>query len=332
MGLLRVPEPGANRRFLTRETYAQLAKAASSAIATVVVASVIIFGGLSAAPGDPALALAGNHPTKSVVAAIRHSLGLDRSLPDRYWRWLTGIFDGKLGVSTQFRESVNVLLAGKIATTFLLVAFAFVIVIIFGIGVGLLPSLAPRLNSLVTVILSIGIALPSFIAALILIQIVSVELGWLPVLGTTTGSFLSNLRHLTLPAFALAISWCAYVGQITRASIQDAEGAEHVETARARGLRPLPVFRRHVLRNAALPIATVSAVTVAGLVTGTIVIETVFGIDGIGQLLVQSVLAKDYNVVLAVSMIFVCTFVIATSVIDFLQLALDPRVRGKASA
>ena len=332
MGLLRVPQSGADRPFLTREAYARLAKAASSAIATIFVASVIIFGGLSAAPGDPALALAGNHPTKAAIAAIRHSLGLDRSPPDRYWRWLTGIFHGNLGVSTQFRESVNVLLVGKIATTFLLVAFAFVIVIFFGIGVGLLPSLAPRLNSLVTTVLSIGIALPSFIAALILIQIFSVQLGWLPVLGTTNGSFLSNIWHLTLPAFALAISWCAYVGQITRASIQDAEGAEHVETAWARGLRPLSVFRRHVLRNAALPIATVSAVTVAGLVTGTIVIETVFGINGIGQLLVQSVLAKDYNVVLAVSMIFVCTFVFATTLIDFLQVALDPRVRRKTSA
>lgn len=308
----------------------RLAKSVTSAVGTIIVASFIIYGGLSAAPGDPALELAGNHPTHAQVAAIRHSLGLDQPVPERYWHWLTGIFAGRLGQSIQFRESINVLLAGKVETTFLLVAYAFVIVSVFGIGVGLLPALAQRLNGPVTVMLSVGIALPSFIAALILIQVVAIELGWLPVLGTTGGSFLENVRHLTLPAFALAISWCAYVGQITRASVQDAANAEHVETARARGVGPLRVFRRHILRNASVPIVTVSAITVAGLVTGTVVVETVFNVNGIGQLLVKSVLAKDYNVVMDVGMIFVCTFVVATTVIDFAQTALDPRLREKA--
>lgn len=310
--------------------WARMGKSVSSAVGTLFVASVIIYGGLSIAPGDPAVALAGNHPTTQQIAAIRHTLGLDQSLPERYWQWLTGVIQGHLGESIQFRENISSLLAGKIATTFLLVAYAFVIVLIFGIGVGLLPSLARRLNGIVTVVLSVGIALPSFIAALILIQVVSLELGWLPVLGTTGGSFASDLKNLTLPAFALAISWSAYVGQITRASIHDAEDADHVETARARGIRPSAVFRRHVVRNAAVPIVTVSALTVAGLVTGTVVVETVFNVNGIGQLLVKSVLAKDYNVVLEISMIFVATFVIATTIIDFVQVMLDPRMKSRA--
>lgn len=317
---------------MTAQLLARLAKSVASAIGTIIVASVIIYGGLSVAPGNPALALAGNHPTHAQVAAIRHSLGLDQPVPERYWRWLTGLFSGKLGQSIQFREPINVLLGGKVETTAVLVVYAFMIVGVFGFGIGLLPAVARRLNGPVTVLVSVGIALPSFIAALILIQVFAVQLGWFPVLGTTGGSFWFNIRHLTLPAFALAISWCAYVGQITRASIQDAADAEHVETALARGVRPTAVFRRHVLRNASVPIVTVSALTVAGLVTGTVVVETVFNVNGIGQLLVKSVLAKDYNVVLDIGMIFVCTFVVATTIIDFAQTALDPRLREKATA
>ena len=123
------------------------------------------------------------------------------------------------------------------------------------------------------------------------------------------------MSHLTLPAFALAFSWAAYVAQISRASVREQEGKEHVATARGRGLPSALIFRRHVLRNASLPIVTVSGLTVAGLIAGSIVVETAFGIGGMGSLLVQSVSAKDYNVVLAISMILVLAFVLATTIV-----------------
>ncbi|MGI9005473.1 MAG: ABC transporter permease [Streptosporangiaceae bacterium] len=160
---------------------------------------------------------------------------------------------------------------------------------------------------------------------------VALKLGWFPAVGTGSGIG-SQVRHLTLPAFALAFSWAAYMAQISRASVREQQGREHVATARGRGLPSALVFRHHVLRNAAVPIVTVSGLTVAGLIAGSIVVETTFGLGGLGPLLVQSVSAKDDNVVLAISLILVVAFVLATTLADLAHLALDPRVRDKAAS
>lgn len=320
--------------WLVRDASARLA----SALVTLVIASIVIFGGLSIDPGDPAVALAGSHATPAEISEVKRSLGLDHSAADRYWRWLSGVFHGNMGFSIQLRESINKVLPSDLGTTGLLVAYAFLIVFVFGMLAGVLPSalggsFAGRvLRRLTTFGFGLGIAVPSFIAALVLTQVFSLSLHWLPALGTTAGeSFGSKLEHLTLPAGALAVSWWAYLGQITRASLDEAGRAVHVETAVARGVRPSRVFRKHVLRNAEIPILTVSALTVAGLIANTVIVETFFQIDGIGSLLVSSVLAKDFNVVLDISMIFVCVFVFATTVIDFLQVLLDPRVRARVT-
>jgi peptide/nickel transport system permease protein len=183
----------------------------------------------------------------------------------------------------------------------------------------------------VTVLASVGIAVPTFVAAMILIQVFALDLGWFPTTGSGSGGVGQRVWHLTLPAIALALSWSAYVGQITRASVRQQERLEHVDTARGRGLPPLMVFRRHVLRNASVPIVTISGLTVAGLIAGSIVVETAFNLGGMGSLLVQSVSAKDSNVVLAVSLILVAAFVVANTVADVAQLALDPRVRAKVA-
>jgi peptide/nickel transport system permease protein len=166
---------------------------------------------------------------------------------------------------------------------------------------------------------------------MILIQVFALDLGWFPTTGSGSGGVGQRVWHLTLPAIALALSWSAYVGQITRASVRQQERLEHVDTARGRGLPPLMVFRRHILRNASVPIVTISGLTVAGLIAGSIVVETAFNLGGMGSLLVQSVSAKDSNVVLAVSLILVAAFVVANTVADVAQLALDPRVRAKVA-
>ena len=301
-----------------------------TALGTLLVASLVIYGALALAPGDPATELAGPRATPKLIAQIRHQYGLDRPFPVRYWSWLTGAVHGNFGISLQFRQSVSSLLAPRLPVTLELVAYATIIILLFGLGLGLLPSLAPRLNVLVTLTAGVGIAVPTFVAALILVEVFALKLGWFPAVGAGTG-FGSQVRHLTLPAFALAFSWAAYVAQISRASVREQRGREHVATARGRGLPSSLVFRHHVLRNAAVPIITVSGLTVAGLIAGSIVVETAFGLGGIGSLLVQSVSAKDYNVVLAISLILVVAFVLATTLADLAHLALDPRVRDKAT-
>ena len=303
----------------------------ATALGTLLVASLVIYGALALAPGDPATELAGPRATRKLLEQIRHQYGLDRPFPVRYWSWLTGAVHGNFGISLQFHESVSALLAPRLPVTLELVGYAMLIILLLGLGLGLLPSLAPRLNVLVTVMTGIGIAVPTFVAALILVELFALKLGWFPAVGTGSG-FGSQVGHLTLPAFALAFSWAAYVAQISRASVREQQGREHVATARGRGLPSALVFRHHVLRNAAVPIVTVSGLTVAGLIAGSIVVETAFGLGGIGSLLVQSVSAKDYNVVLAISLILVVAFVLATTLADLAHLALDPRVRDKATA
>ena len=302
-----------------------------TAAGTLLVASLVIYGALALAPGDPATELAGPRATPALIAQIRRQYGLDKPFPVRYWDWLTGALHGNFGVSLQFHESVSSLLAPRLPVTLELVAYASLIIFLMGLGLGLLPSLAPRLNVVVSVTAGIGIAVPTFVAALILVEIFALKLRWFPAVGTGSG-FGGIVPHLTLPAFALAFSWAAYVAQISRASVREQEGKEHVATARGRGLSSALIFRKHVLRNASLPIVTVSGLTVAGLIAGSIVVETAFGIGGMGSLLVQSVSAKDYNVVLAISMILVLAFVLATTLSDLAHLALDPRIRDGARA
>jgi peptide/nickel transport system permease protein len=308
-----------------------VARIVGSALATLLVASLLIYGALSLAPGDPATMLAGPRATPKLIAQIRREYGLNEPFPVRYWNWLTGALHGNFGISLQFRQSVSSILAPRIPVTLELVAYAALIILVLGLGLGMLPSLASRLNVLVTVTTGVGIAVPTFVAALVLVEIFALKLGWFPAVGTGTG-FAGQLQHLTLPAFALAFSWAAYVAQISRASVREQQGREHVATARGRGLSSALVFRHHVLRNASVPIVTVSGMTVAGLIAGSIVVETAFGIGGIGSLLVQSVSAKDYNVVLAISLILVVAFVIATTLSDLAHLALDPRIRDRVQA
>jgi peptide/nickel transport system permease protein len=164
----------------------------------------------------------------------------------------------------------------------------------------------------------------------VLIAVFAVRLGWFPVLGTGQG-LAGRLQHLTLPAFALAIASIAYVSQITRAAVSAEENSPHVETARGRGLPRPRVLRHHVLRNAAMPIITISALTVASLLAGTLVVEYAFGLGGIGSLLDQSVQDKDSNVVLGVGLILVLVFVITTTALDLVQHLMDPRLRLKAA-
>jgi peptide/nickel transport system permease protein len=298
-----------------------------SLVVTLAVASVAIYGALFLAPGDPATLLAGGHVTPGVLAAIRRSEHLNQPFDERYWHWLTGVLHGNLGTSFVYRESVTTLLAGRVLNTVFLVAYASILIILGGVGLGLLAATRRRLDTLITVGTSIGLATPSFVAAIFLITVFAVNLKWFPVFGAGTG-FVDRLSHLTLPAVALALSWLAYNAQLTRAAVREELGREHVETARSRGIKERHVLTRHVLRNAMIPIATVSGLTIAGLIAGDVVVEQAFGINGLGSFLVQAALQKDFASVQAVSLLLVAAFVIVNAVVDFWSLLLDPRLRA----
>jgi len=293
---------------------------------TVLVATFLVALALDIAPGDPVAALAGNHPSPAHLAAIRHELGLDQSFLARYWSWLTGVLHGDLGRSISLRSGVGGAISARLPTTAFLVVYAGLLILVFGIGLGIIGGWFRRLSPAIAALTGLAIAIPAFVAAIVLVQVFALNLELFPAIGAGSG-FVDRIWHLTLPAIALALAMSAYLAQISRAAIAAERDREHVVAARGRGMSNGMVFRRHVLRNAALPIITVSGVVVAGTISAAVVVESAFGIDGLGSLLVTSVSAKDYPVVQAIALILVLSFVLVTTAIDLLQRLLDPRIR-----
>src|SRR5215472_11633194 len=299
-------------------------------LVTLLAASFVLYTAVWLQPGNPLTLLLGTKASPAQYRYLAHKLGLDRPMLVRYWEWLTNAVHGNFGTSLVYKQSVASLIGPRIVTTFLLVAYASVIITVIGVTLGIIGGMSPRAAPYVAGLNGLGVAIPGFVAAEVLIAVFAVKLGWFPVLGTGQG-LAGRLQHLTLPAFALAIASIAYVSQITRAAVSAEENSPHVETARGRGLQKARVLRHHVLRNAAMPIMTVSALTVASLLAGTLVVEFAFGLGGIGSLLDQSVQDKDANIVLAIGLILVLVFVVTTTALDFLQHLMDPRLRLKAA-
>jgi peptide/nickel transport system permease protein len=302
--------------------------------ATLLVASMVIFLALSLAPGDPAVLLSGtNRPSPAVLASIRHEYHLDDPIWQRYWSWLSDVLHGHLGRSMVFHENVSAILSGRIATTAFLVAYAGVLIVAIGATSGLVAALRGGLTrSTISVATTLAMGAPTFVVAVGLIWLFSTQLTWFPVYGSGSG-FADRLWHLTLPAIALALAYLAYVSRITRTAVTAELRSEHVDTAYSRGLPRAVVIRRHVLRNAAAPILTVSGVTIAGLIAASAVAEQAFGLDGLGSLLVQSAAQQDVAVVQVVALIIVAAFVVINTIVDVVNAVLDPRfVLGRAAA
>ncbi|HEV2929408.1 MAG TPA: ABC transporter permease [Propionibacteriaceae bacterium] len=294
---------------------------------TLVAASFLIFSSLYLAPGDPVSTLSGGRTLPpEAVQALRHQYHLEDPFPTRYLSWLGDLVQGDPGESLVFNAKVADLIAARAGTTAMLVAMASVLIVGVGVTLGLVAGIrGGLLDKGILLATVIGQAVPSFVAAIVLIWLFAVQLGWFPAIGSGVG-LTGRLQHLTLPAIALALAQLAYVARIARAATREEMGREHVETARARGLAPSQIARRHVVRNAMIPIVTVSGLTVAGLLTTTVVVERVFQLDGVGSLLVEAVVRKDFAVVQAVSLTLVTAFVVVNTVVDLLYGMLDPRV------
>lgn len=294
---------------------------------TLLVASVLIYGALYITPGDPAALLAGGrNPSPATLAAVRAQYHLDDPFWVQYWHWLSGVVQGKLGRSIGFNDQVSDLISSRFSVTVFLVVYASLLIVVGGVALGVLSALRGRTFNLATTVgTTVLMAVPTFVAAIVLIWIFATKLSWFPVFGTGSG-FVDRLRHLTLPAVALACSFLAYVSRVTRSAVAAELGSEHVETARSRGIPARLIIRRHVLRNAASPILTVSGVTVAGLIVGTVVAEQAFGVSGIGSLLVVAAQKQDFTVVQDISLLMVAAFVVINTVVDLVSVALDRRL------
>jgi peptide/nickel transport system permease protein len=297
-------------------------------VITLIASSFLIFSSLYLIPGDPVSTLSGGRTLPlEAVEAVRQQYHLDDPFFDRYVAWLGDVVGGDLGESLAFNTKVADLVSARVGTTAMLVAMASVLIVGVGTTLGVLAGVrGGLLDKGVLFTTVIGQAVPSFVAAIVLTWLFAVQLNWFPAIGSGEG-FADRLHHLTLPAIALALAYLAYVARIARAATRDEMGREHVETARVRGFSPSQIVRRHVVRNAMIPIVTVSGLAIAGLLASTVVVERAFNLDGLGSLLVEAVVRKDFAVVQAVSLILVIAFVVVNSAADVLYGVIDPRVQ-----
>ncbi|MCD2443387.1 ABC transporter permease [Agromyces sp. SYSU K20354] len=306
---------------------AYLLRRAGGLLLVLLVTSFIVFGLLYLAPGSPlAFILGPRGGTPEQIAAVTAQYHLNDPFFVRYAAWLGDILRGDLGYSIVYRQDVSSLISGRIGTTLALVSMAAVIIAVVGVAAGTFAALRGGWSDqLTSTTAAIGLSTPSFVVGVALISIFAVGLGWFPTFGSGTGG-LDTIVHLTLPALALSVASAAYLARITRASVLEESGREHVQTATVRGLAPGYIVRHHVLRNSLIPIVTVLGLTIATLIAGAVVVENVFALDGLGSLLVRAILQRDFAVVQAVILVLVVAFVVVNAIVDFLYTFIDPRI------
>ena len=313
-------------------TVRRLAIRIAGLVVTLLVTSFLVFASIYLAPGDPIdFLIRGRQPTPEAIAAIKAQYFLDQPFWSQYWHWLSGVVHGDFGRSFEFRQQVSEVIASRLPTTLILISYSAVIILVVGLTLGIIGALrAGRPSDKITLVLTTVLAaIPTFVASILLISVFSVRLGVFPTFGTGDGTLWDTLYHLTLPAIALALTFIALLSRVTRSAMLEELSREHVEVATSRGMSRRAVVVRHVLRNALGPVTTITGLLIAGLLVSTSVIESAFGISGIGSLLVTSVDKMDFPVVQAVTLIVVATFVIVNLVVDLLQPIIDPRIAAE---
>ncbi len=292
------------------------------ALLVAITVSLISFG-LLRLSGDLAAAIAGPEATEAQVEAIRVNFGLDQPLPVQYVEWLWGALRLDFGNSFYFRGTVVELIADRLPVTLTLGAFAIAFALVVSIPLGVLAAVKQNTwidRAALTVAVS-GQAMPSFWFALILILVFAVTLRWLPVSGSDTWA------HFVLPAIALGYYATPSIMRLTRTGMLDVLASDYIRTARAKGLRPNKVLFKHALRNALTPVVALAVVQFGFILSGSIVIETVFSLQGLGLLMWESIGRKDFPVVQAILLLIAMMYVALAFVADLLNAWLDPRIR-----
>lgn len=284
--------------------------------------TAVTFFSLTAAPGDAAAGLIGETASAEQLARFRAELGLDRPALVRYVDFLAGLATGDLGESLVSGRAVTDLLLERLPPTVLLAVTAMLAATVIGTLVGLVAarSAGSWLDTGVMTLVNIGIAMPTFWVALLLILLFSLRLRWLPVVGAGTPA------HLVLPGVTLALPTIAVVARLVRSALLDVLGADFVRTAHAKGLPARQVLRRHVLRNALIPVLTVLGMHLGYILGGAFIVETIFGWPGLGRLTVQAIFDRDLPVVLGATVTIAAIYVVLNLLVDLLHAWMDPRV------
>lgn len=310
----------------------RLVRRAAIFLLTAFVASIVVFALLSILPGDVARAMLGVQATPETVAALRRELGLDRPAPIRYLEWIGGLLRGDLGVSYVTRQPIAPEVSDHLQVSLILIVAAMIIAVAVALPVGVLAAYRQgRLDGLLISALSqIAVAVPGFLAGLLLVILFAVTLRWLPASGWAApiegaGPFLS---HLLLPALSLGLIQGAILSRYVRSAVLDVMREDFMRTARSKGLTPFRALLRHGLRNALIPVLTIGGIELAALFVGAIVIESVFVVPGIGSLLISAVQNRDLVEIQAIVMLIVLLVLLINLIVDLLYAVIDPRLRS----
>ena len=308
-----------------------LASRVAGMLVVLSIVAVLVFVLTRAASGDPIAVMLGDQATAADIARVQVEYGLDKPLPVQFGYWLREVLQGNLGQSIFLQRPVTQALWERAEPTTLLSLMAVAIAALIGLPCGIASAVfrGRWIDSLFTGLAMLGASVPSFWLGLVLIQVFAVSLGWFPVsgYGAPNASLLDRLHALMLPAAVLGLLNSALIIRFTRASMLDVLGEDYVRTARSKGLGEGTVVLKHALRNALVPIVTVLGLTAALMIGGAVVTETVFGLPGVGSLVVNAVLRRDYPVIQGALLVIAAIYVLINFAIDLLYAVVDPRVK-----
>ena len=302
-----------------------------ASLPVIFLVGVLTFSLLHIAPGDPATIIAGDEATPEDVEKIRKALGLDRPLIVQFGLWVGRLARGDLGTSIFSNRPITSLMAPRVQPTVTLAILGLTLTLLIGIPLGILAAwwAGTAIDRIVMIFVVLGFSIPIFWLGFIMIWGLAVNLKLFPVIGYTpiSNGILPFLRAMTLPALAVAIPSAALVARMTRSAMLEVLREDYIRTARAKGLPELTVHVRHALKAASIPIVTIIGLLFAALASGFVVTETVFTIPGLGRMVVDAVVRRDYPIVQAMLMIVAVAYVFINLAVDILYAYLDPRIR-----
>jgi peptide/nickel transport system permease protein len=301
-----------------------------SLVLSLVAASIVIFLVIEVVPGDPAQFMLGLNATPEAVATLRHALGLDGSLLERYFSWVLGLLRGDFGISYTYKVPVAGMIADRIWISIPLAIYALVLSTLIAFPVGILAAVKRNSATDVSImgLTQIGVAVPNFWFAMLLVLLFAVTLRWF-----SAGGFagwhdpLMAIKSLTLPAIALALPQASILARVMRSSLLDTLGEDYIRSARAKGLSQGQTLWRHALRNALIPVLTIIGLQFSFLLAGAIIIENVFFLPGLGRMVFQGITSRDLIVVKSVVMLLVFAVIVVTFLVDIAYALVDPRLR-----
>jgi peptide/nickel transport system permease protein len=293
--------------------------------------ATLVFFMLQITPGDPVVQMLGEEYTPEAAAELEQKLGYDQPIYLQYFKWFSNVLQGDLGRSVSSGETVTDAIKTAFPKTLSITAISFFIAVAIAVPAGIIAALWRNsvIDYVVSLLAFIGVSMPGFWFGIVLIIVFAVHLHWLPAIGYTPISegVWEWFKHLLLPGIAVGMGYSAILMRFIRAGLLEVLGSDYVRTARSKGLRESSVIIRHALRNSLIPVVTVAGIQLALLLNGTVIIEIVFSIRGMGRLLVRGIFDKDYPVVQATILIVALIFVLANLIVDILYTFLDPRIR-----